>query len=59
MADYDITMEYKRLKLDADNAENMYQQTQSVMDWEWFMTCEMKASEYAFIHEEEIDWSAV
>ena len=47
-------MEYQRLKQEADNAQNMYQITQSAMDWEYFMQCEHRVADYAFKHEKEI-----
>ena len=55
----EVTETYLNLKKNAELAQSMYDSTQSVMDWEWFMTCEKAAAEYAYIHEEEIDWSLV
>jgi len=46
--------EYERLKIKADQAEQMYHQTQSAIDWEWFMHCEHEVSCYAYEHEKEI-----
>lgn len=47
-------LKYQALKGDAEKAFNDWSVTQSPMDWEWFMHCEMAAANYAYEHEEEI-----
>ena len=56
---FETTLEYQKLKQDADNAYNMYSQTQSAMDWEWFKQCESRVAEFAYINEDNIDWTSV
>lgn len=50
----DYARKYRELKEQADLADKMYQLTNHVLDWEWFMKAEQIAADYALQHEAEI-----